>query len=300
MPRKRSPHLLWLLFVPYLLLALLGPWLADLFAPEITMLLRPGSVRGLTREEMAGPYSNLLINMPWYVATLAAPLVGWLATLAAAIAVGIPGLVVYTIVGLIAGSERVLLVGKYLRKRKSPMFATGAVMLCTAMVIIVISIMGGFLDMLRDSAHTLTGDITVGRSGLSGFAYYEELADHLRTVDGVEAVTPIINQFGIIRIAQQTANGTETLQMKPVSVQGIRPEGMRQVMGLGEDDTLYWNSENGASAYDIARFKGAIDFHAYGMAMKPPAEWGKDLPGMIPGIEVNSSNVVVAKPAGQS
>ena len=39
---------------------------------------------------------------------------------------------------------KLLLILKYLRRKLAPLFAAMAVMLCTAMVIIVISVMGGF------------------------------------------------------------------------------------------------------------------------------------------------------------
>ena len=45
---------------------------------------------------------------------------------------------------------KLLLIRRYLGRKIAPLFAALAVMLCTAMVIIVISVMGGFLDMMRD------------------------------------------------------------------------------------------------------------------------------------------------------
>ena len=41
--------------------------------------------------------------------------------------------------------------------------AAMAVTLCTAMVIIVISVMGGFLELMRHAAQRLTGQVTVTR-----------------------------------------------------------------------------------------------------------------------------------------
>src|SRR5438093_1425536 len=52
-----------------------------------------------------------------------------------------------------------LLINKYLRKRRIAWVSLIAVMLCTAMVIVVISVMGGWLRMFRDSFHGLSGDI---------------------------------------------------------------------------------------------------------------------------------------------
>ena len=54
------------------------------------------------------------------------------------------------------------LILKYLRKRRIAWVSLIAVMLCTAMVLIVISVMGGWLRMFRASFHGLSGDV-IGR-----------------------------------------------------------------------------------------------------------------------------------------
>ena len=51
---------------------------------------------------------------------------------------------------------KTLLIFKYLRKRRIAWVSLIAVMLCTAMVIVVISVMGGWLRMFRESFHGLT------------------------------------------------------------------------------------------------------------------------------------------------
>ena len=51
-----------------------------------------------------------------------------------------------------------LLILKYLRRRRIAWVSLIAVMLCTTMVLVVISVMGGWLDMFEASARGLTGD----------------------------------------------------------------------------------------------------------------------------------------------
>ena len=53
-----------------------------------------------------------------------------------------------------------LLTHRYLTSKVMPLLAALAVALCTAMVIIVWSVMGGFLVMLINSGRTLVGDVT--------------------------------------------------------------------------------------------------------------------------------------------
>lgn len=60
-----------------------------------------------------------------------------------------------------------LLSNRYLTSRVIPLIAVGAVALCVALVIIVVSVMSGFLDMLKASGRTLIGDVIVS-SGIGG------------------------------------------------------------------------------------------------------------------------------------
>ena len=53
------------------------------------------------------------------------------------------------------------LILKYLRKRRIAWVSLIAVMLCTTMVLVVISVMGGWLRMFRESFHGLAGDVMV-------------------------------------------------------------------------------------------------------------------------------------------
>jgi ABC-type lipoprotein release transport system permease subunit len=50
------------------------------------------------------------------------------------------------------------LILKYLRKRRIAWVSLIAVMLCTTMVLVVISVMGGWLRMFRESFTAFSGD----------------------------------------------------------------------------------------------------------------------------------------------
>src|ERR1041385_5852877 len=76
--------------------------------------------------------------------------------------------------GAWGGHYRHLLTQRYLRRKLIPLFAAVAGGLCTAMVVIVLSVMGGFLDMLRGAGKSLTGDVSI-HFGVSGFPHYEEI-----------------------------------------------------------------------------------------------------------------------------
>ena len=189
---------------------------------------------------------------------------------------------------------KLLLILKYLRRKLAPMFAALAVTLCTAMVIIVISVMGGFLEMWRDSAKKLSGEITIS-AGLAGFEGYEEMLGALKQNPDVEAATAIIYTFGIIKVERTV------LKMEVV---GIRPEELSKVVEFKE--SLHWTPQRVAG--DIKKNEPLIGMDARpakydgpskhwrrldqadlvdaAMTLTPPADWQSKLPGMITGIAV--------------
>src|SRR5918911_1501371 len=95
------------------------------------------------------------------------------------------------------------LILKYLRKRRIAWVSLFAVMLCTTMVLVVISVMGGWLRMFENSFHGLTGDVIVDGNSLAGFAHYQEMIEEIEKLPCVEAAVPIIKAYGLINIANK-------------------------------------------------------------------------------------------------
>ncbi|MEM7627499.1 MAG: FtsX-like permease family protein [Planctomycetota bacterium] len=126
---------------------------------------------------------------------------------------------------------KLLLILKYLRRKLAPLFAAVAVMLCTAMVIIVMSVMGGFLDEFRRSAKNLTGDVIV-EGPLQGFAGYEELLGRIESLPEIEQGTPVIETFGLINFRDNA---------KPVRIQGVDLADLEQIVGYKH--TLVWTPD---------------------------------------------------------
>lgn len=212
---------------------------------------------------------------------------------------------------------KLLLIRRYLGRKLAPMFAALAVTLCTAMVIIVISVMGGFLDMMRSSAQRLSGDVRV-RSSWTGFPHYEQLIHELEALPQVKAATPMIRAAGMVKF------GHDQVFVIP-EVLGIQPGGLDQVTFYS--DALYWkrshiqdwnrrhapspdmkpppgttpseDSSSGGSSSQAQMPDGRSeqtpdesesipDPHAMGMRFEPPAGWVRDKPGLrgiVPGIE---------------
>ena len=103
------------------------------------------------------------------------------------------------------------LILKYLRKRRIAWVSLVAVTLCTAMVIVVISVMGGWLRMFKESFHGLTGDVIVHGESLVGFPYYQEMIDRIEKLPDVRAAVPTIETFGLVNINNARRRGVQVI-----------------------------------------------------------------------------------------
>ena len=113
------------------------------------------------------------------------------------------------------------LILKYLLKRRIAWVSLIAVMLCTTMVLVVISVMGGWLNMFKSSFRGLSGDIVVRTEDLAGFAHYQEIVSELQKLPDIAAAVPSIETYGLITLGRQA-----TL---PVKVMGIPIEQISNV-----------------------------------------------------------------------
>jgi len=104
------------------------------------------------------------------------------------------------------------LILKYLRKRRIAWWALAAVTLCTTMVLVVISVMSGWMQMFRTAYHGLEGDITISRVSVSGFPHYQEMLEKVRGLDGVRdggAAMPVIKTYGLINVWGELQDGVQ-------------------------------------------------------------------------------------------
>jgi lipoprotein-releasing system permease protein len=90
---------------------------------------------------------------------------------------------------------------RYLRSRIIAYFAVLAVMLCVALMLIVVSVMNGFLHKIEMAAKGLFGDVVIQARTLSGLARYDEfIAEVAQKVPEVEAASPYIITYGILQV----------------------------------------------------------------------------------------------------
>ena len=172
---------------------------------------------------------------------------------------------------------KLLLTLRYLRRKLTPIFALLAVTLCTAMVIVVSSVMGGFLDLVRNAGRTLMGDVSMN-AGLGGFPHYDELIEQIEQLDEAAAATPLIQAYGLLKLLDN--------RVKAVQVHGIRGEGQDRVTGYRK--TLHWTqqrlNENPGLGY------GGKDPVDAAMKLKPPWPGAENMAAIVPGLEISPYN----------
>src|SRR5947209_20297112 len=97
---------------------------------------------------------------------------------------------------------RLFLILKYLRKRRIAWVSLIAVTLCTAMVLVVISVMGGWLRMFRMSFHGLSGDVLVQSRSMAGFPDYEKMVERIEALPEVGRgnAVPVVSTFGLVNL----------------------------------------------------------------------------------------------------
>lgn len=107
-----------------------------------------------------------------------------------------------------------LLTTRYLTSRVIPLIAVAAVALCVALVIVVVSVMTGFLDMVQSAGRTLMGDVVIS-FGISGIPHYEALTERLEQDPNIKAATPIVDNWGLLRMPypEKDAKLSETVQV---------------------------------------------------------------------------------------
>lgn len=131
-----------------------------------------------------------------------------------------------------------LLTNRYLASRIIPLIAVAAVALCVSLVIVVVSVMTGFLDMVQSAGRTLMGDVIITH-GVSGIPHYESLVEQLEADPSVEAATPIIEGWGLLRMPYPD---TDAKQSETVQVWGIDPVSFSKVTSF--DESIYWKTSS--------------------------------------------------------
>lgn len=122
-----------------------------------------------------------------------------------------------------------LLAWRYLHTKVVALFGVASVTLCVAMVLVVMSVMGGFLETVRTKSKALLSEIVLDPGTLQGFPLYEEFTEYLQEElpDTVRLATPAIYSYAVFRVPLTTYTNK-------ARVLGIRLDEYRRLNDFGE------------------------------------------------------------------
>ncbi len=91
---------------------------------------------------------------------------------------------------------------RFLLKRRISYFSVFAVALCVFVVFVVMTVLSGLTADFKNKTHLYSGDCVVSTKSLVGFGYYEEFSRKLQEQNEIEAVSPVIKSYAIVRSVQ--------------------------------------------------------------------------------------------------
>ena len=124
---------------------------------------------------------------------------------------------------------------RLLEKKRIALFSLGAVTLCTMMLLIIVSVMGGFVEQVRSKTHGLMGDIIIEGDPARGFPYYQGFLNKMKEPPLnkiVQQATPVIYTAGLFRVRKPY--NPKAFWTSGVKVQGIDLRGKIAVSTFGK------------------------------------------------------------------
>ena len=178
-----------------------------------------------------------------------------------------------------------LLANRYLTSRIIPLIAVAAVALCVALVIIVVSVMTGFLDMLKTSGRTMMGDVVITYP-ITGIPYYEQLIADLEAMPEADGAAPTIDTFGLLEMPYGNEDGN---LIETVQVWGIEPDSFGRVSDF--KNILWWQTPSEEVAVTLASDDPRLDTDRDRLdeAMAMRDDWTGE-PGIVFGMHVSQFN----------
>jgi lipoprotein-releasing system permease protein len=168
-----------------------------------------------------------------------------------------------------------------------PLVAVVAILLCSAMVLITWSVMGGFLTMFLQVGRNVEGDVSIAWPTI-GFGHYEELIKRLEADPMVAAACPVIDAFGMVSLPDDRLLG--------VKIRGI-DERYSKVSQFGE--ALWWKPISKPVPKDTQREDPRLSDHEFFARLaedgrtltKRDAKTGQVRPAVVLGIEMSGFSI---------
>ncbi len=224
-PRSRRPAFGVISYIVRMTATGVMIWLTLSWAPSSLVRLPGGMSDGALNDLM--PLSWLgfdpgdMLPPQWFTMNLAIGLV----LLAAAVFIWRLAIRIQPVLG-VPRFYSAFLAARLLQRKRIAFFSVGAVTLCVAMLLIVVSVMGGFVETIRNRATGLLGDLVMD-GDLRGFPYYAEFIEELRARPDVQQATALIHSYGTLRF--------EKGDTFPVRIWGVTLDEYVQVNNFGRD-----------------------------------------------------------------
>lgn len=135
---------------------------------------------------------------------------------------------------------RLILITRYLLKRRITHFAIVAVALCVFTVVVVMTVMIGLVGGFKQKNHAFVGDCVVGTESLVGFPYYEEFMALVERSGLVEGVSPVVKNYAQL--------GTDVGEYDNVEIIGLDPVRHSQVTNFAQ--TLDFRGDQPEKAFE--------------------------------------------------
>lgn len=135
---------------------------------------------------------------------------------------------------------KLILITRYLLKRRITHLAVLTVAMCVFIVVVVMTVMSGLVGEFKQKNHAFVGDCVVGTKSLVGFPYYEQLMGRLEKADFIEAVSPVVKNYGLLSLEGDDSN-------RSVEIMGVDPLRHSRTTNFGQ--TLYHRSDDVANAF---------------------------------------------------
>jgi lipoprotein-releasing system permease protein len=135
---------------------------------------------------------------------------------------------------------KLVLITRYLIKRRITHFAMAAVALCVFIVVVVMTVMTGLVGDLKQKNHDFVGDCVVGTKSLVGFPYYEEFLSILDRTDWVQGAAPVVKSYALLRPEGENRS-------QDVEIMGLDP--IRQSRTTDFAGTLHYRCDDPARAF---------------------------------------------------
>ena len=120
---------------------------------------------------------------------------------------------------------------RYLKKKRIALLSIASVALAVALLVVVSSLFGGFIDGVKKTGSEVFGDIYL--DPWTSIPQYPKLIERLEAINGVASATAIMETYGLVRLDSGNIKTVHIIGIDPVKYS--RVTGLKQSLLIGKD-----------------------------------------------------------------